>query len=131
MSRAKRSAWIIQQGVWDMPKESMPLSAGYLKAAALADERIRAEMDVRIFNFGGGDSLTTMAETIFSHGVPDVLAFSVFGWNYRSFGHWPRRSSRCGQKAGPYSAGRTWPIRPSVPSGTSLKSTSSRTAKAT
>jgi tRNA A37 methylthiotransferase MiaB len=86
MSRAKRSAWIIQQGVWDMPKESMPLSAGYLKAAALADEKIRDEMNVRIFNFGGGDSLTTMAETVFSHGVPDVLAFSVFGWNYRAFG---------------------------------------------
>jgi radical SAM C-methyltransferase len=86
MSHAKRSAWIIQQGVWDMPKESMPLAAGYLKAAALADERISAEMDVRIFNFGGGDSLTTMAETVFSSGIPDVLAFSVFGWNYREFG---------------------------------------------
>src|SRR6185437_4978779 len=86
MSHAKRSAWIIQQGVWDMPKESMPLAAGYLKAAAMADERISAEMDVRIFNFGGGDSLTTMAETVFSSGIPDVLAFSVFGWNYREFG---------------------------------------------
>lgn len=86
MSPPKRSAWIVQQGVWDMPKESMPLAAGYLKAAALADEDIRREIDVRIFNFGGGDSLTVMAEKIFSQGTPDVMAFSVFGWNYREFG---------------------------------------------
>jgi radical SAM C-methyltransferase len=86
MSHSKRSVWIIQQGVWDMPKESMPLAAGYLKAAALADEVIRQEMDVRIFNFGGGDPLTVMAEKIFSEGAPDIMAFSVFGWNYREFG---------------------------------------------
>ncbi|MDR0341593.1 MAG: KedN5 family methylcobalamin-dependent radical SAM C-methyltransferase [Nocardiopsaceae bacterium] len=86
MTNGKRSVWIIQQGVWDMPKESMPLAAGYLKAAALADERIRSEMDVRIFNFGGGDTLTVMAERMFSQGAPDILAFSVFGWNYRNFG---------------------------------------------
>jgi len=86
MSHPKRSVWIIQQGVWDMPKESMPLAAGYLKAAALADEEIQREMDIRIFNFGGGNSLTVMAEKIFSQGTPDILAFSVFGWNYREFG---------------------------------------------
>ena len=83
----RQSAWIVQQGVWDMPKESMPLAAGYLKAAALQHDAIRAEMDVRIFNFGGGDSVTTVAETIFGEGWPDVLSFSVFGWNYYSFGH--------------------------------------------
>lgn len=86
MSHPKRSVWIIQQGVWDMPKESMPLAAGYLKAAALADEDIRQDMDVRIFNFGGGDSLTVMGEKIFGQGAPDIMAFSVFGWNYREFG---------------------------------------------
>ncbi len=64
----------------------MPLAAGYLKAAALADEVIRTEMDVRLFNFGGGDPLTVMAEKIFSQGAPDIMAFSVFGWNYREFG---------------------------------------------
>lgn len=86
MSHPKRSVWIIQQGVWDMPKESMPLAAGYLKAAALADDVIRQELDVRLFNFGGGDPLTVMAEKIFSQGCPDIMAFSVFGWNYREFG---------------------------------------------
>jgi tRNA A37 methylthiotransferase MiaB len=87
MTDRKQSAWIVQQGVWDMPKESMPLAAGYLKAAALQHDAVRAEMDVRIFNFGGGDSVTTVAETIFGEGWPDVLSFSVFGWNYYPFGN--------------------------------------------
>jgi radical SAM superfamily enzyme YgiQ (UPF0313 family) len=83
----KRVVWIVQQGVWDMPKESMPLAAGYLKATALQSDVIRDEMDVRIFNFGGGDPVTVMAETMFAEGVPDVIAFSVLGWSYYPFGH--------------------------------------------
>jgi hypothetical protein len=83
----KRTVWIVQQGVWDMPKESMPLAAGYLKATALQSPVISSEMEVRIFNFGGGDPVTVMAETMFAEGVPDVLAFSVLGWSYYSFGH--------------------------------------------
>lgn len=84
--RRRRAVWIVQQGIWDMPKESMPLAAGYLKATALACEPIRDEMDIQIFNFGGGDTVTAMAETMFSTGAPDVLAFSVFGWSYHPFG---------------------------------------------
>jgi radical SAM C-methyltransferase len=83
----KRSVWLVQQGVWDMPKESMPLAVGYLKAAALADDAIRDEMELRIFNFNGGDSVTNVAEELFSQGRPDILAFSVLGWNYYAFGH--------------------------------------------
>jgi radical SAM C-methyltransferase len=83
----KRIVWIVQQGVWDMPKESMPLAAGYLKATAQQSDVIRDEMDIRIFNFGGGDSVTVMAETMFAEGTPDVIAFSVLGWSYYSFGH--------------------------------------------
>jgi len=82
----KRTVWIVQQGIWDMPKESMPLAAGYLKAAALACEPVRDEMDIRIFNFGGGDTVTVMAETMFTERPPDILAFSVFGWSYHPFG---------------------------------------------
>jgi len=85
--RAKRSVWLVQQGVWDMPKESMPLAVGYLKATVLADEAIRDAVDIRIFNFKGGDSVANVAEEMFSHGRPDVLAFSVLGWNYYAFGH--------------------------------------------
>jgi radical SAM superfamily enzyme YgiQ (UPF0313 family) len=70
-----------------MPKESMPLAAGYLKAAALQSEAVRDEFDIRILNFGGGDSVTFIAETMFSEGLPDVLAFSVLGWSYFTFGN--------------------------------------------
>lgn len=87
VSQRKRSVWLVQQGVWDMPKESMPLAAGYLKAAALAHDAIREQAEIEIFNFGGGDSLTTVAEALFGQGCPDVLAFSVLGWNYHSFGN--------------------------------------------
>lgn len=85
-SPRKKTVWIVQQGVWDMPKESMPLAAGYLKATAMADDAVSGEMDIRIFNFGGGDSVSTMAEAMFSQGKPDVVAFSVLGWNYHTFG---------------------------------------------
>jgi radical SAM superfamily enzyme YgiQ (UPF0313 family) len=83
----RKSVWLVQQGVWDMPKESMPLGIGYLRAAALADERIAAETDIRIFNFNGGDTVISMAQTMFGEGCPDVIGFSVWGWNYAAFGH--------------------------------------------
>jgi radical SAM superfamily enzyme YgiQ (UPF0313 family) len=80
------SVYIVQQGIWDLPLESMPLAAGYLKATALADERVRRHADIGIHNFGGGDSLITMAETLFEGEPPDIIAFSVLGWNVRRFG---------------------------------------------
>ena len=48
--------------------------------------RIRQEMDMRILNYRGGVTLTQMANELFADGAPDVLAFSVLGWNYRTFG---------------------------------------------
>jgi len=82
----KRTIWLVQQGVWDMPKESLPLGIGYLKAAALADDGLRPDIDVRLFNFNGGDSVLTMAQRLFRQGAPDLIGFSVWGWNYRQFG---------------------------------------------
>jgi radical SAM superfamily enzyme YgiQ (UPF0313 family) len=64
----------------------MPLAAGYLKAMAMTDDRIRRGMDIDIRNFKGSASNTMMANTMFTTGVPDILAFSVLGWNYQSFG---------------------------------------------
>jgi radical SAM superfamily enzyme YgiQ (UPF0313 family) len=77
---------LVQQGAWDMPLDSMPLAAGYLKAALDSDVDLTGEVDVRICNFRGGRSLTEMALELFLEGTPDVLGFSVLGWNYRSFG---------------------------------------------
>jgi radical SAM C-methyltransferase len=77
---------IVQQGAWDTPLESMPLAAGYLRAALLADPHLAGHVDVRIHNFRGGVPLIAMAAELFAERPPDVLAFSVLGWNYRSFG---------------------------------------------
>jgi radical SAM superfamily enzyme YgiQ (UPF0313 family) len=76
---------LVQQGIWAMSLESMPLAAGYLKATALQDERIAAAVDIRIRNFDGSRTLFDMANTLLANGAPDVLAFSVLGWNYREF----------------------------------------------
>jgi radical SAM C-methyltransferase len=84
--RARIKIFMVQQGVWEMPLESMPLASGYLKATALADERIAEVADISIHNFKGGDSLLKMAESIFAHDPPDIMSFSVLGWNVRSFG---------------------------------------------
>jgi len=85
-NHGKARVWLVQKGVWDMPKESMPLAVGYLKAAALANETIRENMQLEIFNFDGGDGQIAMANALFSQSIPDVMAFSVLGWNYRMFG---------------------------------------------
>ncbi|MFD0691999.1 KedN5 family methylcobalamin-dependent radical SAM C-methyltransferase [Actinomadura fibrosa] len=82
----KLSVFLVQQGIWDMPLESMPLASGYLKAAALADATVRESAEITIFNYRGGTTLTQMANDIFTDGPPDVLACSVLGWNYRTFG---------------------------------------------
>src|SRR5229473_4856906 len=54
-TRSELRVVIVQQGVWEMPKESMPLAAGYLKASA-ADPDLRGHVQVEIQNFGGGDT---------------------------------------------------------------------------
>lgn len=83
---AKSSVYLVQQGVWDMPLESMPLASGYLKSTAMADSRIKQAMDIQIQNFRGATTNTFIANSMFTTGVPDILAFSVLGWNYNSFG---------------------------------------------
>ncbi|RKT55624.1 KedN5 family methylcobalamin-dependent radical SAM C-methyltransferase [Saccharothrix australiensis] len=77
---------LVQQGAWDMPVDSMPLAVGYLKATLDADDALTDEVSTEIRNFRGGRTLQEMAKELFGDRVPDVLAFSVLGWNYRSFG---------------------------------------------
>jgi len=77
---------MVQQGVWDMPLESLPLAAGYLKATADADDEVFAAHDISICNLRGGLTHAEMANTLFADSVPDVIAFSALGWNVRAFG---------------------------------------------
>lgn len=82
----RNSVYLVQQGVWEMPLESMPLAAGYLKAMATADDRVKRAMSIEIRNFRGGVNNAYMANAMFTQGAPDIIAFSVLGWNYDSFG---------------------------------------------
>lgn len=87
MSGRQLNVWLVQRSVWAMESESMPLAMAYLQAYAQTDEQVRTRCNLRIFNFGGGDTLLTMARRLFyENEVPDVIAFSVLGWNYGAFG---------------------------------------------
>jgi radical SAM superfamily enzyme YgiQ (UPF0313 family) len=72
-------------GAWDTPKQSMPLAAGYLKAAILSDPELSQAFEVTICNFGAGTSVADMAHSLFQSACPDILGFSVLGWNFRAF----------------------------------------------
>lgn len=77
---------LVQQGAWDMPVDSMPLAVGYLKAVIDGHDAFAGAVNAEISNFRGGEKLQDMAKTLLTGNIPDVLAFSVLGWNYRSFG---------------------------------------------
>ncbi len=85
MKNANRKVCIVQQGVWNMQLESMPLAAGYLKAYAQTDSRVESECDIRILSLDGGDTTLTMVEKLLFAEIPNVVAFSVLGWNYTKF----------------------------------------------
>ncbi len=87
-AKPRKKVWLVQRSVWAMEVESMPLASGYFKAMIDADADLAGEVDCRIFNFSGGDSTLEMAKQLFlgSGGLPDVVGFSVFGWNYNAFG---------------------------------------------
>ena len=79
----KTQVLIVQQSVWEMPLESMPLAAGYLKSYALKHEDIRSNFEIHIRSFHGGHNALDMAKNLFMGKTPpDVLCFSVLGWNY-------------------------------------------------
>ncbi|MEU0212252.1 KedN5 family methylcobalamin-dependent radical SAM C-methyltransferase [Streptomyces canus] len=77
---------IIQQGVWHMSKESMPLAAGYLAAMLRSDPELSMRCKVEILNYSGATSPWEMATQLLGSDVPDILCFSVLGWNVRQFG---------------------------------------------
>jgi radical SAM C-methyltransferase len=79
----RRLITFVQQGVWAMPLESMPLAVGYLKAAVDADHVLSGEFTTKIVNLRGGTSVGTATSLVFAPETPDVLAISVFGWNFR------------------------------------------------
>lgn len=83
---SKLKVALVHQGIWDMEKLSMPLALGYLKAYAQQDEEIKDAVDFRIFNYRGADRPIHMVPEVLIEDPPDILACSVFGWNFRNFG---------------------------------------------
>lgn len=76
---------LVDQGVWKMHTVSMPLSLGYIKATAYADPWIRSSTDIQICPFRGSISASEIINELLSDDPPDILAFSVFGWNLQRF----------------------------------------------
>ena len=76
---------LVDQGVWKMNTVSMPLSLGYIKAAAYADPGIRSATDIKICSFRGSTTAPEITRALLSEDPPDILAFSVFGWNLYRF----------------------------------------------
>src|ERR1041384_7114912 len=70
-----------------MEKLSMPLALGYLKAYAQQDAAIKSAVDFRIFNYRGADQPVQMVPEVLIADPPDILACSVFGWDFCNF--WP------------------------------------------
>jgi radical SAM superfamily enzyme YgiQ (UPF0313 family) len=66
-----------------MPMESMPLAIGYLKAAIDADDVLGGECETTIVNLRGGMTIGPTISAVLGGELPDVLAVSVFGWNFR------------------------------------------------
>lgn len=76
---------LVHQGVWDMSTLSMPLSLGYIKATAYGDRGIRSSTDIRICTFRGNATASEIIHNILAEEPPDILGFSVFGWNLYRF----------------------------------------------
>lgn len=84
--KAKPNIALVQRGVWDMERESMPLASGCLKAMVDIDPVLGGQVDVRIHNFRGGARVLEMARAIFlGREAPDAIGFSVLGWNHNDF----------------------------------------------
>ena len=84
----KKKIWLVDQGIWDLGNDlhSIPLALGYLKAMVEADEDLASELDVRIIKLKPADTPADMARRLLFDEVPDLMAFSVLGWNYYAFG---------------------------------------------
>lgn len=78
---------LIHKAVWDFELLSVPLAAGYMKAYALQDPKIKRDYEIHILNFCGGATTLDILDRLISSGsVPDIVGFSAYGWNYKTFG---------------------------------------------
>jgi radical SAM C-methyltransferase len=68
-----------------MRRESMPLAIGYLAACVRHDPELGPQCDVVLKNYDGGKTAFDMAVELLCEPLPDVVGFSVLGWNIQHF----------------------------------------------
>jgi len=88
--KKKKIIKLAQRAVWDIEAtglESMPLAASYLKAFAYKDTTLKRELDIEICNFGGSATSLDIVRRMVVGDKPDVVGFSVYGWNLNLFGN--------------------------------------------
>ena len=76
---------MIQQSVWKVKVQSVPLAMGYLKAYALQNKLIDENFRLEIYNFNLSHSNKHIINELLLSGIPDILCFSVQGWNVNNF----------------------------------------------
>ncbi len=85
----KTKAVLVEQSIWKTArgaKPSFPLTGGYLKAIALADPDLARAVEVEIVSFAGHETAQEMTARLLAGGAPDLIGFSVLGWNIGRFG---------------------------------------------
>lgn len=76
---------MVQQSVWKVKVQSVPLAMGYLKAYALQNEVISDHFNLEIYSFNLAHSNKHIIEHLYMDGIPDIICFSVQGWNINNF----------------------------------------------
>ena len=83
--KMKYKICMIQQSVWKVKVQSVPLAMGYLKAYALQNKLIDENFRLEIYNFNLSHSNKHIINELLLSGIPDILCFSVQGWNVNNF----------------------------------------------
>ena len=86
-----KTLFLVHQGVWkaiagDGRPPPMPLACGYLKAAVERDPELSRQVRVQIVSLSGGESEINVLRRLAWDQSPDMVGFSVLGWNYGLFG---------------------------------------------
>jgi radical SAM C-methyltransferase len=76
---------LVQQGVWHMRRESMPLAIGYLASCVRHDPELGPQCDVTLKNYDGGKTAFDIAVELLCEPLPEIIGFSVLGWNIQQF----------------------------------------------
>lgn len=81
----KKKVFLVSYGVNTSRLESYPLACSYLKVYSEKDEEIRKSVEINIYNYTSRASTNQIIHKLLTGELPDIIAFSVYGWNYYKF----------------------------------------------